>query len=411
MANKKLNIILKIVNAVLLWAILSVAFFRLLGEKIWGEVEIAGLYDFMVVNLSEPSDGETLKSIMLTSLVYSGIITFIILYAFSILKKNQKPFVSSLYFFPYSCGVLFAVKYFLLTDAGELLFLSAVITGLYFLNLRKNYSGLNIFGFVVLCGIFINNLFAANYNDYRLVRFIKYKIPPIVRIPEFELSKNKMIAHAGGAIEGNVYTNSLEALIISEKRGYKYIEIDLLKTNDENPRLFAAHSYEDFERMTGNNVFDAENINNSKILNKYTPLTDDTVLSFFEKHRNLWLVTDKIEDWQLLDEKFPGLKERMICEFWHKEQYNKAKEYGFSNMAYNVNGIEDLKFAEDNNLKFITVSTDFLEKEKYAIQKLRRQKGTKVMVFTADNKNDARKYGYWADMIYYDGPENIVSEF
>ena len=301
-------------------------------------------------------------------------------------------------------------KYFSLTDAGELLFLSAVVTGLYFLDLRRNYSNLNIFGLVVLGGVFVNNLFAVNYNDYRFINFIKHKISPIVRIPD-ELAKNKMIAHACGAIDGNVYTNSLEALIASEKRGYKYIEADLLKTSDENPRLFAAHSYEDFERMTGNNVFDAESINNSKILNKYTPLTDDAILSFFEKHPDLWLVTDKIEDWQLLAEKFPGLKERMICEFWHKEQYNKAKEYGFNNPAYSVNSREDLKFAEDNNFEFITVSTDFLEKEKYAIQKLRRQKGTKVMAFTADNKTEARKYGYWADMIYYDGPENIVSEF
>ena len=411
MANKKLNIILKIVNVVLLWAILSAAFFRLLGEKIWGEVETARLYDFMAVNLSAPSEGEALKSIMLTSLVYSGVITFIILLILSLLNKNQKPFISPLYFFLYSCGVLFAVKYFLLTDAVELLFLSAVITGVYFLNLRKNYSVLNIFGFVVLCGMFINNLFAVNYNDYRLVRFIKYKIPPIVRIPEFELSKNKMIAHACGAIDGNVYTNSLEAIAASEKRGYRYIEIDLLKTSDENPRLFAAHSYEDFERMTGNNKFDTESINNSKILNKYTPLTDDAVLSFFEKHPDLWLVTDKITDWQLVNQKFYKFRKRIIGEFWRKEEYNSAKELGFEYMAYSVSNINDLKFAEDNNFKFITVSTDFLEKEKYAIQKLRRQKGTKVMVFTADNKETARKYGYWADMIYYDGQENIVSEF
>ena len=89
MANKQLNVIVKVFNFALLGAILSVAFFRLLGEKIWGEVETARLYDFMAVNLSDSFDGEALKSITMTSLIYSGIITFIILLILSLLQPYQ----------------------------------------------------------------------------------------------------------------------------------------------------------------------------------------------------------------------------------------------------------------------------------------------------------------------------------
>ncbi|MBR5598518.1 MAG: sulfatase-like hydrolase/transferase [Alphaproteobacteria bacterium] len=43
--------------------------------------------------------------------------------------------------------------------------------------------------------------------------------------------REKFIAHAGGCIDGNVYTNSLEAMEKSKKRGYKYIELDLITTD------------------------------------------------------------------------------------------------------------------------------------------------------------------------------------
>lgn len=40
------------------------------------------------------------------------------------------------------------------------------------------------------------------------------------------------VAHAGGAVEGNTYTNSFEALDQNLKIGFKYFEIDLLFTED-----------------------------------------------------------------------------------------------------------------------------------------------------------------------------------
>lgn len=43
------------------------------------------------------------------------------------------------------------------------------------------------------------------------------------------LLKERLIAHAGGVIDGVRYTNSLEAAESSAKRGYKYIEFDLLR--------------------------------------------------------------------------------------------------------------------------------------------------------------------------------------
>ena len=44
--------------------------------------------------------------------------------------------------------------------------------------------------------------------------------------------KKRYIAHAGGEILGNTYTNSLEALNNSYKNGFRYFELDMIVTAD-----------------------------------------------------------------------------------------------------------------------------------------------------------------------------------
>lgn len=58
-----------------------------------------------------------------------------------------------------------------------------------------------------------------------------------------------LIAHGAGQIDGKKYTNSLEALELAVKNGYKFIELDLLITKDK--RIIAAHDWKMFEEMTG----------------------------------------------------------------------------------------------------------------------------------------------------------------
>ena len=43
--------------------------------------------------------------------------------------------------------------------------------------------------------------------------------------------KGEFIAHAGGAINGKVYSNSLEAILKSIQDGKKMIEVDLIETS------------------------------------------------------------------------------------------------------------------------------------------------------------------------------------
>lgn len=56
------------------------------------------------------------------------------------------------------------------------------------------------------------------------------------------------IAHALGSIDGNVYTNSREAMISSIAKGYKYLEVDIDSTSDGI--YIATHDWGHFNTIT-----------------------------------------------------------------------------------------------------------------------------------------------------------------
>lgn len=57
------------------------------------------------------------------------------------------------------------------------------------------------------------------------------------------------IAHAGGCIDGYLYTNSLEAVQQSLTFGVRNIELDLCLTNDN--QIVAAHDWGYYNYLTG----------------------------------------------------------------------------------------------------------------------------------------------------------------
>ena len=149
--------------------------------------------------------------------------------------------------------------------------------------------------------------------------------------------KRELIAHAGGVLDGYVYTNSLEALQNAVANGYKYIEADLLLTSDSV--LVAAHSWEDFNRMTGNvhrgdSAMTLASFQNQRIHGRYTPLTASMLNDFFMNDTSLYLVTDKVSDPNLLASNFPALKHRMVVEAFTYEHYTRLIDAGYYRVLY-----------------------------------------------------------------------------
>ena len=406
---KTVNIILDTCNAILLFILFYCTSILFFGTEIWGHLEFSQLYYFIrlnIINIIHNEPGFILKCVF-TALGF----TIVFLLCFHKFKLKKQCYIPAPLALIYCISIIIYSNYFTSLSIEENLALSFVLLIAYCLNLRRNYSSSNTFGIIILLGILINNLFIINGSLYIIEEISGYKLPNYKNndslLAKYKLSADKMIAHGCGGIDGHVYTNSLEALKQSVKRGYKYIETDLLKTTDGST-FFAAHDYEKFTTMTGTDKFNPTDIKESSILGKYTPLTDSDILDFFENNPYIWLITDKVTDWNMLNAKMEKIKDRMIVEFWSDEQYQEAQQYGFNSMAYSLNTPEDILLAPEKHYKFVTVSTEFLDKYQSEIEKLRWRFGIKVMVYTVNNKKDLAKYSYFADMIYYDGEEPIA---
>lgn len=163
-----------------------------------------------------------------------------------------------------------------------------------------------------------------------------------------------LIAHAGGAIDGHVHTNSREALEQAVSDGYTYIEFDLLLTSDSV--LVAARSWEEFNRITGHeekgdSAPSFAEFTSRLIHGKYTPLSADEINGYFMSTPGICLVTDKISAPELLAKYFPALKKRMVVEAFSYEHYNRLVEEGYFRVLYSCMA-SDLGSAVVKNLLF-----------------------------------------------------------
>lgn len=218
---------------------------------------------------------------------------------------------------------------------------------------------------ILLCIIacFIISLIPEKvYKEVFISLCTKIIIPPILPgDTSSNLSQEIFIAHAGGPISKNIYTNSKESVLNSLKNGFKYIELDLLITKDNH--IIAAHDWS----------FINENQNN-------TPLT---------LNDNWILITDKIRDFSLLEKEIP-LKNRIIVEVFNRFDYAVCLWKGFT-PAYSLPwDSKNLKDLNNFTAEWYTVSGIAWDRKQinlmHYIKNLRRQK-KEVLLYTAGKPN------------------------
>lgn len=170
------------------------------------------------------------------------------------------------------------------------------------------------------------------------------KLLPLLLLPLFlscvtqeRVERATLIAHAGGAIDSCIYTNSREALELAAKNGYRFIEFDLQFTSDSI--LVAAHSWNEFNQMTdsahlGDAAPSYKDFTSRRIYGRYTALSAREINDFFEFNDSLFLVTDKVSNPEVLHHYFPKLKDRMVVEAFSYEDYIQLKAEGYYRVLY-----------------------------------------------------------------------------
>ena len=153
---------------------------------------------------------------------------------------------------------------------------------------------------------------------------------------------DRFIAHAGGAINGNIYTNSLEALDANYEKGFRLFELDILETSDGH--LVAAHDWEGWSKMTGYSGEippSLEDFRKLKIYGKYSSLDMAAIKRWFADHSDAILVTDKINK----PAKFAGqfaFNARLMMELFTLDAVLEAKSLDLLSVMPNWDVVMDL---------------------------------------------------------------------
>ena len=221
-----------------------------------------------------------------------------------------------------------------------------------------------------------------------------------------------LVAHAGGAIDSCLYTNSREALELAARNGYRFIEFDLQFTSDSV--MVAAHSWKDFNAMTGyahwsDSVPTFSEFSSRKIYDRYSPLSANEINTFFEQHPELYLVTDKISSPELLCRYFPNLKDRMVVEAFSYQHYSQLKHEGYYRVLYSCMAsdlgatlFKNLLFSrlfQGDRVEWIALHTSALDMPIFKF--LNSVRRFNIALFTVDdNGNVPKEYLDRAKMIY-----------
>jgi len=178
-------------------------------------------------------------------------------------------------------------------------------------------------------------------------------------------NRERIIAHAGGKIDGITYTNCLEALNLSYKKVHK----------------------------------------------KFTPINMDSINNWFANHPDAVLITDKVNEPEAFISafKFPG---RLIMELFSFEAVEKAQKLGVNNILLSENmwdylGKNKLQALQDKGVSKMAISRRTMEKNP-APYKALAEAGIKIYAFHV-NFDDFRDehhmlrtgldfcYGFYAD--------------
>jgi len=212
-------------------------------------------------------------------------------------------------------------------------FVFFLVLSVFLVFLIKNQSKLTLFliflsllVFIVWSGSVYTLFKGINY--YKLIhksaKNIVLKNNSDVR---FVCSEKRCIAHAGGGINSDIYTNSLEALNNSYKNGFRLFELDIRKTLDN--RLVAVHDWQMWKDQVGfieKRLPTLDEFRGYKS-KKYTFLDMDMINKWFLTHKDAILVTDKIDEPDLIKKRFVDSK-RVMMELFSLDSIFLAKKLG-----------------------------------------------------------------------------------
>ena len=216
---------------------------------------------------------------------------------------------------------------------------------------------------------------------------------------------NRFIAHAGGMINNDTYTNSLEALNNSYRNGFRLFELDIQKTADNI--YVAEHKWQEWDSVHNRPAGYIPNLKEflqEKTLNKYTPLSIKEINQWFKQHPDAVLITDKINTPGDFASKFID-KNRLLMEVFSFDAIKDADKNQITVMPnwdlfLNKTDDEIIKLTKQYKIKYLTASRRQIKTYKNIFLKLKKN-GIKIYFFHVNrNKFIDEKYVFLNELDY-----------
>ena len=168
----------------------------------------------------------------------------------------------------------------------------------------------------------------------------------------------KLVAHAGGNIDGIQGTNTIDSVEYNYSLGHRVFELDFNLTSDNV--LVGIHDW------GAKNIAPTwQEFSSKKISGRYTPTTYEQFIRFLSEHKDAYIVTDT-KSYDLTDEQISkqfqimydicervdsSTRERIIVQVYNQNMYHLInKIYKYPNILYTLYATPD---TEEQVLKFV----------------------------------------------------------
>lgn len=243
--------------------------------------------------------------------------------------------------------------------------------------------------------------------------------------PELPWTKNRMIAHGLGSVNGMVKTNTLDAMRESYRKGYKVFEVDLLSTSD-NQLVATPGFYEYLSFRYGKPIPEDKpsptweefmNFHPNATLN---PIDFKTIVRIMSANKDIYLVTDtKMTDFTQVQKQFKeivsvcneidySVLNRIIPQIYNEQMYDAVKsQHNFKSIIYTLyqtqsDNAQALAFAMEKGINVVTMPPERINPVDMATY---NSYGIKVYTHTINSLPEIKKYkdmgvyGFYTDFV------------
>lgn len=232
---------------------------------------------------------------------------------------------------------------------------------------------------------------------------------PNKRLP-VAIPRSERIAHAGGALNGETYTNSIEALE-ANKGNFTLFEIDLAFTSDDH--LVCSHDWDHYPIQIFGKTLDtppslAEFVDLTKQNERFTNCTLDTLIEWLDQNPGASIITDLKQDnlkaLKYIADTYPNHIHRFKPQIYHMNQYQEARRLGYDDVIltiYNWTAPDDQIVEATRGVKLFAVTVPHF-RAPFIAKKL-KMAGNRVYAHTI-NTNETLNNLRWfeVDEVYTD---------